>query len=119
MDTLIDNLPPLIEEGKICYCESGGSLIYRPAGSEEHPSVLHLPVPEIKELQRRTKQSDKANQFLDSPDEGKVPKIQSEFYHLVSKVSCVFPMVVVPLLPHAEFGPNDHQEDTPHFSEHI
>ena len=73
MDTLIDNLPPLIEEGKICYCESGGSLIYRPAGSEEHPSVLHLPVPEIKELQRRTKQSDKANQFLDSPDEGKVP----------------------------------------------
>jgi len=69
MDTLIDNLPPLIEEGKICYCESGGSLIYRPAGSEEHPSVLHLPVPEIKELQRRTKQSDKANQFLDSPDE--------------------------------------------------
>ena len=72
MDTLIDNLPPLIEEGKICYCESGGSLIYRPPGSEEHPSVLHLPVPEIKELQRRAKQSDKANQFLDSPDEGMV-----------------------------------------------
>ena len=83
MDTLIDNLPPLIEEGKICYCESGGSLIYRPAGSEEHPSVLHLPVPEIKELQRRTKQSDKANQFLDSPDEGKVPNIQSDFSYSV------------------------------------
>ena len=32
------------------------------------------------------------------------------------KVGCVFPMVVVPILPHADFGPNDHRENTPHFS---
>ena len=25
-------------------------------------------------------------------------------------------MVVVSLLPHAEFGPNDHREDAPHFN---
>ena len=31
------------------------------------------------------------------------------------KVECVFPMVVVSILPHAEFGPNDHWEDTSHF----
>ena len=30
-------------------------------------------------------------------------------------MGCVFPMVVVSKLPHAEFGPNDHREDTPHF----
>ena len=24
-------------------------------------------------------------------------------------------MVIVSILPHAEFGPNDHQEDAPHF----
>ena len=33
-----------------------------------------------------------------------------------SKVGCVFPMVVVSILPHAEFGPNDHREDAPHFT---
>ena len=33
-----------------------------------------------------------------------------------TKVGCVFPMVVVSILPHAEFGPNDHREDAPHFS---
>ena len=27
-----------------------------------------------------------------------------------------FPMVVVSILPHAEFGPNDHREDAPHFT---
>ena len=32
------------------------------------------------------------------------------------KVGCVFPMVVVSILPHAEFGQNDHREDAPHFS---
>ena len=31
------------------------------------------------------------------------------------KVGRVFPMVVVSILPHAEFGPNDHREDAPHF----
>ena len=31
------------------------------------------------------------------------------------KVGLVFPMVVVPTLPHTEFGRNDHREDAPHF----
>ena len=32
------------------------------------------------------------------------------------KVGCVFPMVAVSIPPHAEFGPNDHREDAPHFN---
>ena len=32
----------------------------------------------------------------------------------ISKVGRVFPMVVVSLLPHEEFGPNDHRKDAPH-----
>ena len=28
---------------------------------------------------------------------------------------CVFAMVVVSILPHAEFGPNEHRKDAPHF----
>ena len=32
------------------------------------------------------------------------------------KMGCVFAMVVVSILPHAEFGPNDYQEDAPHFN---
>ena len=32
------------------------------------------------------------------------------------KVGCVFPMVVVSILPHSEFGRNDHWEDAPHFN---
>ena len=35
--------------------------------------------------------------------------------HYNGKVGCVFEMVVVCLLPLAEFGRNDHQEDTTHF----
>ena len=31
------------------------------------------------------------------------------------KVGCVFSMVIVSILPHAEFGPNDHREDAPYF----
>ena len=31
------------------------------------------------------------------------------------KVGCVFPMVAVPILPHAEFGRNDHREYALHF----
>ena len=27
------------------------------------------------------------------------------------KVGCVFPMVIIPILPQAEFGPNDHKEE--------
>ena len=33
-----------------------------------------------------------------------------------SKVGCVFPMVVVSLLPRAEVGLNDHQEDAQRFT---
>ena len=32
------------------------------------------------------------------------------------KVRCVFSMVVVWLLPHAEFGLNNHREDVHHFN---
>ena len=34
------------------------------------------------------------------------------------KVGCVFLMVVVSLLHHVEFGPNDHREYAPHFRRH-
>ena len=33
-----------------------------------------------------------------------------------TKVGCVFPMVVVFILPHVEFGRKDHREDAPHFT---
>ena len=33
-----------------------------------------------------------------------------------TKVGCIFLMVVVSILPHTEFGPNDHREDVPHFT---
>jgi len=33
------------------------------------------------------------------------------------KVECVFPVIIVSILPLAEFGQHDHQEDTPHFRE--
>ena len=32
------------------------------------------------------------------------------------KVGCVFSMVLVTILPHAEFGQNGHREDAPHFN---
>ena len=34
----------------------------------------------------------------------------------LGKVGCVFPMVAVSILPHAEFGPNDHRADAPRFN---
>ena len=34
-------------------------------------------------------------------------------------MGCVFAIVVVSMLPHAEFGRNDHREDTPHFIERL
>ena len=34
---------------------------------------------------------------------------------ILTKVVCVFQMVIVSLLTHAEFGPNDHREDAPNF----
>ena len=36
-------------------------------------------------------------------------------YLVKNKVECVFPMVIVSMLLHAEFGPNDHREDAPYF----
>ena len=33
-----------------------------------------------------------------------------------SKVGSVFPIVVVSILPHADFGPNNHREDAPYFT---
>ena len=39
--------------------------------------------------------------------------IDSKFGH---KVGCIFPIVIVPILPHTEFGPNDHRNDALHFS---
>ena len=35
---------------------------------------------------------------------------------LFIKVECVFPMIVVSMLPHAEFVLNDHRETAPHFT---
>ena len=32
------------------------------------------------------------------------------------KVECVFPVIIVSILPHAEFEQNDHQEGGPHFT---
>ena len=45
----------------------------------------------------------------------KLIKENTHLYYQVSKtgVVCVFPIVVVPILPHADFGPNDHREDAP------
>ena len=37
----------------------------------------------------------------------------------MSKVGCVFPMVFVSILPHAEFGPNDHLYHAHHLNELI
>ena len=35
-----------------------------------------------------------------------------------NKVGCAFPMVIVTIMPHAEFGPNDHRVDAPHFTKY-
>ena len=32
------------------------------------------------------------------------------------KVGCVFPMITVSILPHGQFGPNNHREDVSHVS---
>ena len=42
----------------------------------------------------------------------KLPKFHPRLYF---KLGCVFPMVIVSILPHAEFGWNGHQERAPHF----
>ena len=35
--------------------------------------------------------------------------------NLNDKVGCVYPMVIISMLSHAEFGPNHHGEDVLHF----
>ena len=35
---------------------------------------------------------------------------------IIYKVGCVFPMVIIPILPQAELGPNEHREDAPHLT---
>ena len=37
----------------------------------------------------------------------------------LSKVGCVFPMVVVSMMPRADFGPSDHRDDALHFTKYI
>ena len=37
------------------------------------------------------------------------------FWERLNKVECVFPLVIITILPHAEFGQNDHWEDAPDF----
>ena len=44
---------------------------------------------------------------------------RTKCYLAGTKVECVFPMVAVTILPHAEFGPNDHREDVPHFTSRL
>ena len=41
-------------------------------------------------------------------------KIQNNWKY--NKVGCVFPMIAVSILSHAEFGQNDHREDALHIS---
>ena len=65
----METLPPLIDESKFCYCEAAGGLIYAEEGEDLHPSIAALPIPDLKELQRRAKLSGKTNQFLESPDD--------------------------------------------------
>ena len=45
-----------------------------------------------------------------------IGQFQNDLYHLSPpncKVGCVFAMIVVSILPHAEFGFNDHLGNTP------
>ena len=43
-------------------------------------------------------------------------KFNISFFFHPNKVGCVFSMIFVSILPHAEFGPNDHQENAYHFT---
>ena len=46
------------------------------------------------------------------------PKNPHSFnYKKLTKVECVFLMIVVSILPQAENGPNDHREDATHFTQ--
>ena len=42
-------------------------------------------------------------------------KIEMRKVNKFIKVGCAFPIVIGTIVPHAEFGPNDHPEDALHF----
>ena len=63
----------------------------------EKNSVKNLSVKQIKEICDKNLQVCLVNIFI--------------YY----KLRCVFPKVVVSILPHAEFGRHDHRGDAPHF----
>ena len=44
-----------------------------------------------------------------------LPKIDTTVKEMVAKLGNVLPMIVVSLLPHTEFGPNEHPEGAPYF----
>ena len=50
--------------------------------------------------------------FLSSGNAAESLKLLGEHFY---KVECVFPMVIVYMLPHAEFERNDHRDDALHF----
>ena len=45
----------------------------------------------------------------------KISFLNWEIVYIYHKVGCVFPMIIVSILPQAEIGPNDHREDASHF----
>ena len=58
--------------------------------------------------------------FMNNPSNGYIKIVDpddqdSDSMRLVSTAECVFPMVIVSILPHADFGSNDHRKDAPHF----
>jgi len=67
----MDQLPPLIEDGKYCYCEVGGTLIYRDGQGDEHPAAVNLPRPDVTDLQRRAKHAQpNTDQFIETSGDG-------------------------------------------------
>ena len=47
----------------------------------------------------------------------KCPRWKKARWETFNKAGCVISMVIVSILPHAELGPNDHQDDAPHCTE--
>ena len=66
------------------------------------------------EMQSQRAQPPSDNIELDSPQE-RLHDLLTIGLSKRCKVGCVFPMDVVSLLPHEEFGRNDHREGPPHF----
>ena len=49
------------------------------------------------------------------PLDKNLPKIDATVKEMVAKLGNVLRMIVVSLLPHTEFGPNEHPEGAPYF----